>query len=218
MDSMESSFIRVILADDHPLARQGVRAMLEKTSDIQVVGEAGDGTEAMALVSQLRPDVVLLDIEMPGPRASEVEAWLRQHYPQTIGLVLSAHDRDAYLAEMFDAGASGYLDKHLPVPQLVQAIRRAVQGENLFNAEQLSRMRRWRAEVQARWEDLTAREQEILKLLAQGQRTDDIAGRLAISSHTVDTHIRNLLPKLQVESRAEAIAWAWNYGIVERPG
>jgi RNA polymerase sigma factor (sigma-70 family) len=212
-----TSVIRVLIVDDHPLARQGVRAILERTPDICVVGEAADGAEAMKRVAQLRPDVVLLDVEMPGPRACKVEAWIREHYPQTIGLVLSAHNRDAYLAEMMTAGAVAYLDKQIPALQLVQAIRRAMQGEGLFNVEQFHRAQRWRTEVQARWERLTPREQEVLRAFAQGVPVPEIAQRLQISASTVDTHLRNLVRKLQVHNRAEAVAWALNNDVIERP-
>lgn len=209
--------IRVLIVDDHPLARQGVRTILEQAPDIEVVGEAADGAEAMDLVAQLQPDVVLLDVEMPGPRACEVEAWIREHYPQTIGLVLSAHNRDAYLAEMFDAGAVGYLDKHIPAPQLVQAIRRAFRGECLFDAGQLHRVQRWCNEVQARWARLSPREKEVLMALAQEASAREIAQQLRISPQTVETHICKLIRKLEVKNRAEAIAWAWTQGVIEKP-
>jgi len=211
------SVIRVLIVDDHPSVRQGVRAMLTQAPDIEVVGEATDGAEAMALVDQLRPDVVLLDVEMPGPRAWEVEAWIRQQYPDITGLVLSAHNRDAYLAEMMKAGAVGYLDKQIPAPQLVQAIRRAVRGECLFDARQLHRVQCWRTEVLARWERLSPREKEVLQALAQEASTREIAQRLNIKPNTVDTHVRRLIHKLQVANRAEAIAWAWKHGVVAKP-
>jgi len=217
MNVTDTPVIRVLLVDDHPLARQGIRTMLEQAPGIDVIGEASDGAEAQDLVAQLRPDVVLLDVEMPGPRACEVEAWIRENYPQTVGLVLSAHNRDAYLAEMLEAGAVGYLDKQLPAPQLVQAIRRAVQGESLFSVEQLHRAQRWRTDVQDRWNSLTAREQEVLRLLAQNVTIDEVARRLGVSPHTVETHLRNTVHKLQVDNRLEAVTWAWVNGIIERP-
>lgn len=217
MDATSASVIRVLLVDDHPSTRQGIRTMLEQAPDIEVVGEASDGAEAQDLVAQLRPDVVLLDVEMPGPRACEVEAWIRENYSHTIGLVLSAHDRDAYLAEMLDAGAVGYLDKQIPAPQLVQAIRRAVQGESLFSVEQLHRAQRWRTDVRDRWNSLTSREQRVLRLLAQSVTIDEIAQRLGISPHTVETHLRNTVHKLEVDNRLEAVTWAWANGIIERP-
>lgn len=216
-NTSDTSVIRVLIVDDHPSVRQGVRAMLTQAPDIEVVGEAADGAEAMALVERLRPDVVLLDVEMPGPRAWEVEAWIRHTYPDIIGLVLSAHDRDAYLAEMMQAGAMGYLDKQLPAPQLVQAIRRAAQGECIFDVEQFRRAHCWRTEVQARWERLTPREKEVLTALAQEASTHEIAQQLGISPQTVETHICKLIRKLAVKNRAEAVAWAWKHGVIEKP-
>ena len=216
-NTLDTSVIRVLIVDDHPLTRQGIRTILEQAPDIEVVGEAADGTEAMALVEQLHPDVVLLDVEMPGPRAWEVEAWIRHNYPDITGLLLSAHNRDEYLSEMMEAGAVGYLDKHIPAPQLVQAIRRAVQGEYLFEVEQLRRAHHWRTEVLARWERLSPREKEVLQALAQEASTREIAQRLNIKPNTVDTHVRRLIHKLRVANRAEAIAWAWKHGVVEKP-
>jgi RNA polymerase sigma factor (sigma-70 family) len=213
----KASAIRVLIVDDYPVTRQGIRTILEQAPDIEVVGEATDGTEAMALVEQLHPDVVLLDVEMPGPRAWEVEAWIRHNYPDITGLVLSAHDRDAYLAEMMKAGVVGYLDKQIPSPQLVQAIRRAARGEYLFEPEQFHRAHHWRTEVLARWERLSPREKEVLQALAQEVNTREIAQRLNIKPNTVDTHVRRLIHKLQVANRAEAIAWAWKHGVVEKP-
>ncbi|HQE92136.1 MAG TPA: response regulator transcription factor [Anaerolineae bacterium] len=209
------SMIRVLIVDDHPSVRQGVRTMLTQAPDIEVVGEAADGTEAMALVEQLRPDVVLLDVEMPGPRAWEVEAWIRQQYPDIVGLVLSAHNRDAYLVEMMDAGVVGYLDKQLPAPQLVQAIRRARQGEGLFSVEQLHRAQRWREDVRDCWNSLTPREQEVLIQLARGKTTPQLAVALRISPRTVETHIQRILAKLEIPSTREAIVWVWEHGLSE---
>ncbi len=213
----KTSAIRVLIVDDHPAVRQGIRTILQQAPDIEVVGEAADGAEAMALVAQLRPDVVLLDVEMPGPRAWEVEAWIRKQYPDIVGLVLSAHNRDAYLAEMMEAGAVGYLDKQLPAPQLVQAIRRAAQGECLFEVEQFHRAHRWRTVVQKRWARLTPREKEVLQALAQETVPREIAQQLGISPQTVETHICKVVRKLEVKNRAEALAWAWTHSLIEHP-
>ncbi len=213
---MDTSIIRLVIADNQPLARHGIRSILEQTPDIDVVGEAADGAEVMALVTRLRPDIVLLDIELSGPCAGEVGSWICQHHQETISLAFSANPQAAQLAEMLDAGAAGYLDKTLPPAQIVQAIRRAVQGENLFSAEQLLHAHRWCTGVQACWNYLTQREQEVLMFLAQGINAREIAQRLCISPHTVDTHLRNLIHKLKVSNRIEAIAWAWNNGLVEK--
>src|SRR3990170_5763846 len=103
--------ITLLLADDHPMVRAGIRALLMKAPDIQIVGEAQDGNETLRLVAKLRPKILLLDLKMPGPSPSEIEKWVRENYPETITLVLTAHDRDAYLSSMVEAGAAGYLDK-----------------------------------------------------------------------------------------------------------
>lgn len=207
--------IRVVLADDYPVTRAGIRAILESTSDIQVVGEAEDGVEAQNLVAQLRPHILLLDLQMPGPKRSEIDAWVRAHYPETIVLVLTAHNRDAYLAEMVATGVAGYLTKDQSPHQLVAAIRRAARGEILFSREQLARARRWHQEVGALWESLTGREKEILALVAQGNANCDIATCLSISTHTVETHISNLTRKLKLHNRTEIAAWAWEHGFAE---
>ncbi len=216
MDSVNIFVIRLIIADNQPLVRHGIRSILEQTPDIDVVGEAANGADVMDLVTRLRPNIVLLDMELSGPCAGEVSSWICQHHPETIGLAFSAQPQGAQLAEMLDAGVVGHLDKTLPPSQIVQAIRRAAQGESLFSAEQLLHAHRWCTGVQACWNDLTQREHEVLRLLAQGINAHEIAQRLCISPHTVDTHLRNLTHKLKVSNRIEAIAWAWNNGLVEK--
>jgi len=214
----EMDLIRVLLADDFPIARAGIRAILEKAPDIEVIGEAADGQEAKHLVETLHPDVLLLDLVMPGLRPSEVEKWVRDHHPETVTLVLTAHDRDAYLAEMIEAGAAGYLEKGETPERLIEAIRQAVRGDVLYTAEQMERHRAWREEVSERLESLTDREREVLELLAKGRSPRQVAEALFISVNTVRTHIGNLLEKLEASSRAEAIVWAWRHGLIEELG
>ena len=122
--------ITILLVDDHPLAPQGVRTALAQADDLEIVAEAQNGQEAIQLVASLQPDILLLDLKMSGIRAAEVEAWVREHHPATITLVLTAHDRDFYLSEMLQAGASGYLDKSQRGEQLIEAVRRAAAGES----------------------------------------------------------------------------------------
>lgn len=124
--------ISVLIVDDHPPLWAGVRVMLEKTPDIYVVGEAESGEDAEKLLDELRPNIILLDLKMPNFSPSAFEKWARENYPETITLVLTAHDRDAYLASMMEAGAVGYLDKEARAEQLIEAIRRAASGESLF--------------------------------------------------------------------------------------
>ncbi len=205
------NLIRVILADDHPVTLAGIRAMLSEAHDIQIVGEAQDGLEAQQLTAQLRPHVLLLDLRMPGPRPAEVERWVRAHCPETVTLILTAHDRNAYLAEMIDAGAAGYLLKGVTAQRLIDAIRRAVRGDWLFDPEQLDRARRWRTEAGNKLRSLSKRERQVLKLLVQGLNNDAIATALNVTSKTAAFHVANILEKLGVASRQAAIAWVHTY-------
>ncbi len=210
-----SERIRVLLADDHPAMRAGIRAILEKTTGIEVVGEAGNGEEAQRLARELHPQVLLLDLRMPGPRPEETVAWLRAHSPETAVVVLTAHDVDAYLASMAEAGIAGFVSKEEVPERIVEVVRRAARREAILTGEQLARARRWREEVGARWESLTEREREVLRLVAVGQNNRQIAEALCISENTVETHVGNLLGKLEAASRAEAMAWAWRHGLVK---
>ena len=206
--SRRSETIRVLLADDHPALRAGIRAILERAPDIQVVGEADDGTKVQQLTADLRPQVLLLDLRMPGPRPVETMAWVRAHCPETTVLVLTAHDVDGYLAAMVEAGAAGFVVKEEAPETIVAAVRAAARGEVLFSGEQYARARRWREEVGARWESLTEREQEVLRLLAEGLNNRAIAKRLCVTIRTVECHVTSILSKLGVASRLEAVAWA----------
>ena len=208
----------MLLADDHPVTRTGICAILEEASNIEVVGEAKDGVEAQQLVAELGPDILLLDLVMPGPRLSEVEKWIRTNYPETITLVLTAHDRDCYLAKTIKAGAAGFLTTEEAPQRLVEAIRCAARGDVLITGGQLARANHWRQEVGERWESLTGRERQVLRLLAEGQSNKQIAEVLTISERTVETHVGNLLGKLTVASRTEAVAWVWRHGLAEEMG
>jgi DNA-binding NarL/FixJ family response regulator len=199
--------ISVLIVDDHPPLRAGVRAMLEKTPDIYVIGEAGSGEEAEKLLRELHPNIILLDLKMPNFSPSAFEKWARENYPETITLVLTAHDRDAYLASMMEAGAVGYLDKEARAEQLIEAIRRAASGGSLFDEEQKRRARKWHEEVEKRWNSLSEKERQVLRLLAEGLNNKDIASRLGITIKTLDKHLEKIYQKLGVTSRAEAVVW-----------
>ncbi len=200
--------ITLLLADDDPIARAGIRSLLSQAEDIQVIGEAQDGFEAQRLVAELRPRILLLDLKMPGPRPAELEKWVRENYPYTDTLVLTSHDRNAYLTSMMDSGAAGYLSKGESADQLISAIRRAAQGEIIFDDSQISRADDWRKEVGEKLNRLTPKEKRVLELLAQGLDSKSIADSLDISVKTVSYHITNLLSKLNVSSRQEATIWA----------
>jgi RNA polymerase sigma factor (sigma-70 family) len=203
--------ISLVLADDHPTVRAGLRSVLSEASDIRIVGEAEDGLEAQRLADQLRPNVLLLDLKMPGPRPAEIEKWVRVHCPETVTLILTAHDRDIYLTEMMEAGVAGYLTKDESSEQLIDAIRRAARGEQLFTEEQYARVFNWRKAVGNKLENLTEREREVLQLLVQGLDNSTIASSLGVSPKTVAQHVSNLLEKLGVKSRLEAAAWAHDH-------
>jgi DNA-binding NarL/FixJ family response regulator len=200
--------ITVLLADDHPTTRTGIRTILHETPDIRVVGEAENGFQVQEMVAELRPNILLLDLVMPGPTPAELEKWVRTNIPETITLVLTAHNHDEYLTTMMDAGAAGFLSKTEGGEQLISAIRRAASGSSLFTEEQFERARCWRQEAGDRLKELTNRERQILYLISEGKDNKQIALKLEISAKTAAFHITNILTKLEVNSRHEASAWA----------
>ncbi|MBM3179303.1 MAG: response regulator transcription factor [Chloroflexi bacterium] len=199
--------ITVLVADDHPLALEGVRSILEKVAEIRIVGEVQDGNEIKPMIVKFQPRVLLLDLKMPNLDPVEMEKWVRENYPETLTLVLTAHDKDAYLANMMEAGAVGYLDKKLQASQLLSSIRRAARGEFLYDKEQIERAKRWREKVTAIWESLSKRERDVLQLLTEGKDNNRIAESLTILINTVEKHLKNIYEKLRVTSRTEAVHW-----------
>ncbi|MGC9522918.1 MAG: response regulator [Anaerolineae bacterium] len=200
--------IRVLLADDHPALRVGLRVLLDREPDITVVAEAVDGPSAMRLVESLSPDVVVLDCELPEMAGIVVAGRISQLRRDVQVLALSAYDDDRYLAGMVRAGAVGYLLKNEAPGQIVNAVRSAVSGETLWTAEQRVRAQRWEAEVAEVRRSLTDREREVLALIAQGLSNKEIAQTLVITVRTVDFHVSNVLRKLDAVSRVEAAVWA----------
>ena len=203
--------ITLVFADDHPVARAGIRTLLSEAPDIQIVGEAENGDDAMRLVEQLRPKILLLDLKMPGLPSAEIEKRVRANFPEISTLVLTAHDRDAYLVNMMDAGAIGLLNKDTTAERLIGAIRRAASGEILFDGSQYRRAERWRKVAGEKWESLTERERQVLKLQVQGIEKVEIARQLEIGQRTVDYHINNILKKLKVKSLKDALSWFNEY-------
>jgi DNA-binding NarL/FixJ family response regulator len=207
MPMQRKKTISILLADDHPLARQGVRSILDKAPDMQIVGEAEDGAEIKQFVADLRPQILLLDLKMPNLSPAELERWVRTNYPETVTVVLTGHDRDVYLSNMMDAGVAGYLDKKLRAGQLISSIRRAASGEILFDKEQIERVWRWREQTRNKWESLSNREREVLQKLTEGANNNAIASSLEITINTVEKHLKSIYKKLEVSSRSEAILW-----------
>lgn len=205
--------IRLLLADDHVMLRQGTLAMLAREPDLTVVGEANDGAEAMRLAEVLRPDIVVMDVRMPGVNGIEATRQIRARLPEVQVLVLTAHDDDEYVFALLEAGASGYLLKTAPVSELVKAIRDVAAGESAMAPSIVRKLvhrvsGRKAAHGDDEIEALTGREMEVLKLLAQGMTNKQMADALVISDRTVQTHLSNIFAKLGVNSRTEAILMA----------
>ncbi|MDA8321459.1 MAG: response regulator transcription factor [Actinomycetota bacterium] len=207
--------MRVLLADDHPVVREGLRGMLASEPDIEVVGEAGSGPEAVALAGRLRPDVVLMDLRMPG--GDGVDA-TRQLAGTTV-VVLTTYDSDADILRAVEAGAAGYLLKDTPRAALADSVRAAARGETVLTpavaGRLLGRMRADRAEPADR---LTARETEVLALVARGLTNAAIARRLSLSEATVKTHLLRACGKLGVSGRTAAVTRAIETGALPAPG
>jgi DNA-binding NarL/FixJ family response regulator len=213
--------IRVVLADDHAMVREGTRQLLEREPDINVIGEASNGEEAVRLAQMLEPDVVVMDVSMPGIGGIEATRRIKQQKPGVEVLVLTAHDDDQYIFTLLEAGASGYLLKTAPVSELVKAIHEVNQGQSALDpavarkvVQQLTTGGRPTQKQQDSFEMLTEREQEVLKLLAQSKSNKEIAEVLVISDRTVQTHLSNIFSKMGVSSRTEAVLAAIKRGWV----
>jgi len=209
MDSPDQAAeeIPILLADAHPVVRAGIRAILNNTPDIRIVGEAENGFDVQQLVAELMPRVLILDLQMPGPKPADLALWVCQNYPGTEVIILTAHVRDAYLSIMMDAGVSGFLLKNEPSQNLIVAIRRAARSESLFSNDQLERALRWRRDVGAKWFSLSQKEKTALRLMMLGKNNASLAVEMKVTSKTAAYHITNILTKLDVKSRSEAIAW-----------
>lgn len=212
MQAQPRKKITILIAEDHPVTIQGVCSILAKASDMEIVGKAEDGAQIQPMIEQLHPDILLLDLIMPNLSPTALEKWVRENYPEITTIVLTAHDRDSYLANMMEAGVSGYLDKKLRAGQLIASIRRAARGEVLFDKEQIERVARWHKQVSEKWESLTKREQDVLRMLTEGADNRTIGQALKVTTSTVEKHITNIYKKLGVKSRTEAVAWWFEKG------
>lgn len=209
--------IRVILADDHALVRQGIRQFLEEAPDIQVVAEAGSGEEAIRLAEQLQPNVAVLDIRMPGMGGVEATKQIKAQAPRVRVLILTAYDEDPYVFALLRAGADGYLLKTADAEDLVRAVRATARGETVLSPQVAEKVVRQvqvggPAAAGQQVERLTAREVEILRLAAQGLTNKAIGREFGISDRTVQGHLANIYGKLGVASRTEAVTEALKRG------
>ncbi len=211
----------MLLADDQSMVRTGFRMILESEPDIEVVGEAANGEQATAATRRLRPDVVLMDVQMPGSDGLEATRRITED-PDLASrvVILTTFERDEYVFEALHAGASGFLLKNAPPEQLIDAVKVVAAGDALLAPsvtrriiEQFSR-RPVEADVRARLESLTQREREVLVLLARGKSNSELAGELFVTEGTVKTHVSSLLAKLGLRDRVQAVVLAYESGLV----
>lgn len=214
---------RVVLADDHEMLRAGLRSLLAKERDLEVVGEASDGRQAVELVTQHAPDLAILDIGMPNLNGIEATRQIRATVPKTKVIALSMHAGAQYVSRMLEAGASGYVLKDSAYEELVQAIKAVVSG-NVYLGKGIAGVvvddyvRRIGATPEIEATKLTAREREIAQLIAEGRSTKEIAGQLHVSVKTVETHRQHIMEKLNIDSIAELTKYAVREGLTELGG
>ncbi len=212
--------IRVLLADDHTVLREGIRALLEDQPDMSVVGEAEDGRMAAHMAAELRPDVVLMDIAMPRLNGLEATRQIKRDHPEVAVLMLTMHDNEEYVRQVLAAGASGYVLKRAAASELVAAIRAVHRGEAVLSPG-ITRVLiqdligRDSAEHEAAGDDLTPREREVLQLIAEGYTSKEIAEMLSLSVKTVQAHRASLMQKLDLHDRGDLIKYAIQKRIIE---
>ena len=213
--------IRLLLVDDHVIVRAGLRMLFQAEEDMEIVGEASGGEEALAMVTRLQPDVIIMDVAMPGMNGIEATRRIRAVAPQAAILALTMHEDEQYFFAMLGAGASGYIPKRAAPDDLVSAVRVVSQG-NVFLYTSLARF--LMHDVMANHsavetpEPLTAREQEVLALIAEGMTNREIGNALVISPKTVDRHRENIMTKLNLHNRVELVKYAIEKGIITLDG
>jgi DNA-binding NarL/FixJ family response regulator len=209
--------ISVMIADDHALVREGTKQILERASDLRVVGEAERGDRAVELALSLRPDVVLMDLRLPALSGIAATEQILAGSPSTRVMILSAFDDEEYISEALQVGASGYLVKTIPSAELVDAVRRVHGGEVVLQPEMSAKLAGYMRRAYGRGDEpiLSPRELEVLTLLAKGASNKEIARRLSISLRTVEGHLSNIFGKLGVSSRTEALVFAISHHLVE---
>jgi DNA-binding NarL/FixJ family response regulator len=214
---MPKGRLRIVLADDHAIVREGLRALIDRQSDMEVIGEAADGREAIEVIERVHPDVVVMDLSMPvmnGTRAAKELMW---RHPDLKILALTVHEERSYLRELLEAGASGYLLKRVAAEELVHAIRRVAEGgvyvDGRLIPDVLDRFFRTPGnQAKAEGRALTPREEEVIRLIARGYSNKEIGAQLSVSVKTVETHKARATEKLDIHNRAGIVRYAMQQG------
>jgi len=209
----------IVLADDHPVVRKGLRALLEAEADFAVIGEAADGLAVVGLVERLKPQVLIVDLMMPGLNGLEVVRQVKQRVAPTQVIVLSMHSNEAYVLEALRNGAAGYVLKDASPTEFMQAVREVGAGRHYLSSVLSERaieayIQKSRTSSSDQYETLTTREREVLHLVAQGAKNSDIADRLSISVRTAETHRTNLMRKLSLHTQADLRQYALQRGLI----
>jgi two-component system response regulator NreC len=216
----EEKVVRLLLVDDHPIIRSGLRMLFQAEPSLTIVGEADSGAAAIAMVEKLHPDVVIMDVAMPGMNGIEATRRIKAASPETAVLALTMHEDEQYFFEMLNAGASGYIPKRAAPDDLVSAIKVVAEG-NVFLYASLARFLirdmadRAEAEPETGADVLTAREREVLTLIADGNTNREIADTLVISVKTVERHRENIMAKLDIHNRVELVRYAIKKGMID---
>ncbi len=212
--------ITILIVDDHPVVRDGLKLLLGKQHDFAVVGEASDGSDAVAKTRLFKPIIVLMDVSMPGMNGVEATAQIIQKFQYTKVIALTMIEESGYVGKMIEAGASGYLLKDTSGEEIVRAIRRVAQGETYFSqkayemiGQYMSKSATAAAPAEDRLDTLTKREREVLKMISNGMTSQDIAKQLFLSPRTIETHRANLMHKLNIHSTAGLIRYAFEHNL-----
>ena len=216
--SKSKAKIRILLADDHHIVRAGVRQLLESATDLHVIAEAGDGEEAQVLIQKHKPDVAVLDIQMPKASGIEVTRWARAHLPEVGVLILTAYDDDPYVMAVLQAGANGYVLKTSQADELIQAVRDVYEGKSALDPVIARKLMSavFKGTEKRNVEPLTDRELDVLRLAAKGFTNKAIGVQLSISDRTVQGHLAHIFAKLQANSRTEAVMRGVALGLISQ--
>ena len=209
--------IRIVVADDHTIVREGLKLLIDHQTDMKVIGEASDGVEAYDQVRNLKPDVLVMDVSMPNCNGAQATARVKREFPKVKILVLTVHEERDYMHQLRRAGASGYVFKRAAAHELTEAIRRVASGQTQFDAgvTRSGAARPTRKRPEARRSELSERESEVLRLLARGHTNREVATQLNISVKSVETYKARLMEKLYLHTRADLVKYALSQGWLE---